>query len=125
MRARFYETAQHFLVAADRFLYWDPLSTNVVGVVAARVAAGAEPASDAPLGDSGGRRRNGARSGHVHTAPRSVVSLAMPIEAVAVLASALADAGRPCRASTVPSAPPLRSPMLWPSAPGRPRACWK
>ena len=40
MRARFHETAQRFLIAADSFLRSDPLSTNVVAVVASRIVAG-------------------------------------------------------------------------------------
>ena len=94
MRARFYETAQHFLVAADRFLYWDPLSTNVVGVVAARVAAGAEPASDDHLWATVEGGDGTVLGVAMHTPPHALFVSRMPIEAVAVLASALADAGR-------------------------------
>jgi hypothetical protein len=94
MRARFHETVQRFLAAAEGFLRSDPLSTNVVAVVAARVAAGAQPASDdhlwATLEDGDG----GVLGLAMHTPPHALFVSRMPAEAAAVLAGALADAGR-------------------------------
>jgi predicted GNAT family acetyltransferase len=94
MRARFHETAQHFLLAADRFLRSEPLSTNVVAVVAARIAAGAQPPRYdhlwATVEDSDGRVLGAA----MHTPPHALLVSRMPVEAAAVLAGALADARR-------------------------------
>jgi GNAT superfamily N-acetyltransferase len=94
MRATFHETAQQFLAGADRFLRLDPLSTNVVGVVAARIVAGAQPASDdhlwATMEDSDGNVLGVA----MHTPPHALFVSRMPAEAAAVLAGVLADAGR-------------------------------
>ena len=94
MRARFYETTQHFLIAADRFLRSDPLSTNVVAVVAARIAAGAQPPGDDDLWatvENGDGRVLGVA---MHTPPHSLFVSRMSVEAAAVLAGALANAGR-------------------------------
>ena len=94
MRARFHETAQRFLIAADSFLRSDPLSTNVVAVVASRIVAGARPPSDdhlwATVEDGDGRVLGVA----MHTPPHALFVSSMPTEAAAALAGALADAGR-------------------------------
>src|ERR1035438_9002315 len=78
MRARFHETVQRFLAAAEGFLRSDPLSTNVVAVVAARVAAGAQPASDdhlwATLEDGDG----GVLGLAMHTPPHALFVSRMP-----------------------------------------------
>jgi GNAT superfamily N-acetyltransferase len=94
MRARFHETSQHLLFAAESFLRSDPLSTNVIAVVAARVATGAYPSSDdhlwATVDDGAGRVLGVA----MHTPPHSLFVSRMPAEATAALAGALADARR-------------------------------
>jgi predicted GNAT family acetyltransferase len=94
MRASFHATAQRFLLAADGFLRSDPLSANVVAVVASRIAAGSQPSSDndlwATVEDGDGRVLGVA----MQTPPHALFVSRMPVEAAAVLAGVLADAGR-------------------------------
>ena len=59
----------------------------------------------------------------MHTPPHALFVSSMPTEAAAALAGALADAGRALPVSTVPSAPPLRSPMRGLRGPDRPQWC--
>jgi GNAT superfamily N-acetyltransferase len=94
MRATFHQTAKRFLGAAEGFLLSDPLSTNVVAVLAGRIAAEAQPRSDdylwATVEDDDGRVLGVA----MHTPPHGLFVSRMPAGAAAVLAGALADAGR-------------------------------
>ena len=94
MRATFHQTAKRFLGAAEGFLLSDPLSTKVVAVLAGRIAAEAQPLSDdylwATVEDDDGRVLGVA----MHTPPRGLFVSRMPAGAAAVLAGALADAGR-------------------------------
>jgi predicted GNAT family acetyltransferase len=93
-RVQLYETVAAFLAAADPFVRFDPFSTNVIAVVASRIAAGQEPASDsnlwATVTDSAGHVVGAA----MHTPPHHVFLSRMPAEAAAALAQALADNGR-------------------------------
>ncbi len=93
MRARFHETAEGFLGVAEGCLLSDPLSTNVIAVLAGRIATGAQPRSDdhlwATVEDDNGRVLGVA----MHTPPHALFVSRMPTESAAVLAGALADAG--------------------------------
>jgi len=121
MRARFHETAQRFLSAAEGFVRSDPLSTNVVAVLAGRIAGGAQPPSDdhlwATVEDGDGRVLGVA----MHTPAHGLFVSRMPVEAAAVLASALARTAVPYPVSTVPSAQLRPLLMRGPSTPDRPR----
>jgi GNAT superfamily N-acetyltransferase len=94
MRASFHTRADGFLARAVGALRADPFSTNVIAVVAARIATGTQPSSDEHLWvtveDSDGRVVGLA----MHTPPHRVFVSAMPVAAAVALAHALADAGR-------------------------------
>lgn len=94
MRARFYGTAQHFLIAADSFLRSDPLSTNVIAVTAARIAAKAQGAGDDYLWATVEGREGSVLGVAMHTPPHALFVSQMPAEAAAALAVALAEAAR-------------------------------
>jgi predicted GNAT family acetyltransferase len=94
VRVELHSGARQFLAAADSLLRSDPLSTNVIAVVAGRIAAGAEPDNErylwATVGDGKGRVLGAA----MHTPPHHLFVSRMSAEAAASLAHALADAGR-------------------------------
>jgi RimJ/RimL family protein N-acetyltransferase len=94
VRVELHVGARQFLAAADSLLRSDPLSTNVVAVVAGRIATGAEPDNEsylwATVGDGKGRVLGAA----MHTPPHRLFLSRMSAEAAASLACALADAGR-------------------------------
>jgi len=83
-----------FLTAAEPLLRSDPFSTNVIAVVAARIAAGDEPDSEhhlwATIGDGEGHIVGAA----MHTPPHHLFVSRMPAAAAQSLAHAVADAGR-------------------------------
>jgi predicted GNAT family acetyltransferase len=83
-----------FLAAAEPFLRWDPFSTNVIAVVAARVGTGQEPDSDANLWATITDHQGGVVGVAMHTPPHHVFVSRMPSQAAAALAHALADTGR-------------------------------
>ncbi len=94
MRVDFHVGPRQFLAAAESLLRSDPFSTNVIAVVAARVAGGDEPDSEhhlwATIGDS---------EGHIvgagmHTPPHHLFVSRMPAAAAQSLAHAVADTGR-------------------------------
>ena len=94
MRARLHVGVGRFLAAAEAFFCSDPFSANVIAVVAARIAAGAEPVRGgqlwATVEDPGGHVVGAA----MHTPPYHLFVSRMPSEAATALAGALADAGR-------------------------------
>ena len=94
MRIDLHDNARHFLAGAEPLLLLDPFSTNVVAVVASRIAAGHEPASSghiwATIEGSEGQMVGVA----THTPPHHLLVSRMPSEAAASLAHVLADAGR-------------------------------
>ena len=94
MRVELHAGARQFLAAANSLLRSDPLSTNVIAVVAGRIATGAEPDDErylwATVGDGKGRVLGAA----MHTPPHHLFVSRMSAEAAASLAHALADAGR-------------------------------
>src|SRR6266571_2269094 len=94
MRIDLHDNARHFLAGAEPLLLLDPFSTNVVAVVASRIAAGHEPASSghiwATIEGSEGQLVGVA----THTPPHHLFVSRMPSEAAASLAHVLADAGR-------------------------------
>jgi predicted GNAT family acetyltransferase len=83
-----------FLAAAEPFLAWDPFSTNVSAVVAARIAAGQEPDSDANLWATITDDQDRVVGVAMQTPPHHVFVSRMPSEAAAALAHALADIRR-------------------------------
>src|SRR5436309_13465628 len=91
-----YSGAVQFLTAAEPLLRSDPFSTNVIAVVAARIAAGDEPDSEhhlwATIGDGEGHIVGAA----MHTPPHHLLVSPMPVAI--------------CPASTAPSKQPDRSP---------------
>ena len=94
MRVHVYDRATQFLPIAEPLLQADPLSTNVIAVVANRIAASYEPGSShhwwATVEDDAGRLVGVA----MHTPPHHVFVSRMPGEAAASLAHVLADDGR-------------------------------
>ena len=92
MRVELHAGARQFLAAANSLLRSDPLSTNVIAVVAGRIATGAEPDNDrylwATVGDGKGRVLGAA----MHRPPHHLFVSRMSAEAAASLAHALADA---------------------------------
>ena len=94
MRVHLHDNARHFLACAEPLLQLDPFSTNVIAVVASRIAAGHEPASDdhlwATVEDSEGQVVGVA----MHTPPHHLFVSRMPTEAAAFLVHVLAVAGR-------------------------------
>jgi predicted GNAT family acetyltransferase len=95
LRVRLHAGARQFLTAAEPLLRSDPFSTNVMAVVASRIAAGQESDSAAYLWAtvtaSEGRVVVGAA---MHTPPQHVFVSRMPAQAAATLAHALAEVGR-------------------------------
>lgn len=94
MRVLLYDRAATFLLAADEFFRMDPLSANVIAVVAARVAAGAQSDSHDCLWAIVLDEDSHVRGVAMHTPPHGLFVSRMPQPAAAALAGALADAGR-------------------------------
>ena len=94
MRTCLHAGARQFLAAAEGFLESDPLSANVIAVVAGRVVAGEEAAGAehlwATVEDLDGHVLGAA----MHTPPHHLFVSRMPGEAATALADALADTGR-------------------------------
>src|SRR5262249_17675939 len=90
----FHGGARQSLAAAESLLRSDPFSTNVMAVVAARIAVGDEPDSEhhlwTTLGDGEGHIVGAA----MHTPPHHLFVSRMPSEAAQSLAHAVADTGR-------------------------------
>ena len=91
LRVQLHAGPRPFLAAAEPFLCWDPFSTNVIAVVAARIGAGQEPDSDANLWATISNGLDRVVGVAMHTPPHHVFVSRMPSEAVAALAHALAD----------------------------------
>lgn len=94
MRVHPHAGARQFLTAAEPLLLSDPFSTNVMAVVAGRIAAGQEPDSErhlwATVEDSDGCIVGAA----MHTPPHHLFVSRMPAAAAASLADVVADTGR-------------------------------
>src|SRR5215469_12084457 len=94
MRVELHDSARHFLASAEPLLQLDPISTNVIAVVASRIAAGHEQASSdhlwATVEDTQGQVVGVA----MHTPPHHLFVSRMPGEAAAALARVLAHIGR-------------------------------
>jgi predicted GNAT family acetyltransferase len=94
VRVDFHPGARQFLAAAESLLRSDPFSTNVMAVVAARVAAGDDPDSEHYLWATIGDRERRIVGAAMHTPPHHLFVSRMPAEAALALADTVADAGR-------------------------------
>lgn len=94
MRVRLHAGAEQFLAAANPALSSDPFSTNVIAVVAERIAASTEPDSDGNLWATIERSDGCVVGLAMQTPPFHLFVSRMPAEAAATLANALADEGR-------------------------------
>jgi predicted GNAT family acetyltransferase len=94
MRVSLHAGVGRFLAAAECFMREDPFSSNVIAVIAGRIAAGTQPDIDNYLWatmDNGDGRVIGVA---MQTPPHALFVSRMPAEAAATLAGALADTGR-------------------------------
>jgi predicted GNAT family acetyltransferase len=94
VRVDFHVGPRQFLAAAESLLRLDPFSTNVIAVIAARIAVGDESDSEhhlwATIEDVEGHIIGAA----MHTPPHHLFVSRMPAAAAQSLAQAVADTGR-------------------------------
>jgi predicted GNAT family acetyltransferase len=94
MRVHLHAGARPFLTAAEPLLRSDPFSTNVIAVVAGRIAAGDEPDSERHMWVTVEADENRIVGAAMHTPPHHLFVSRMPTQAAAALAETLADIGR-------------------------------
>lgn len=94
MRVDFHAGARPFLAAAEPLLRTDPLSTNVMAVVARRIVAGEEPNRDDYLWATIAAHRGTIVGAAMHTPPHHVFVSRIPRAAAKSLAQAIVSSGR-------------------------------
>jgi len=94
VRVDFCVGPRQFLAVAESLLRSDPFSTNIIAVVATRIAAGDEPGSEHHLWATIGDREGHIVGAAMHTPPHHLFVSRMPAAAAQSLAHAVADTGR-------------------------------
>src|SRR5712692_7246041 len=94
MRVHLSGGARQFLASAEPLLRSDPFSTNIIAVVAGRIAAGDQPDSDRYLWATVEGSNSRIVGTAMHTPPHHLFVSRMPPEAAASLANFLDDVGR-------------------------------